>query len=136
DFLAGRPASSPPSHQYEVSSQRLLAVLQPALRADPVALIVESYDETFFDPWVRAHPQSRVGGGPVAVVQGPPPPVALPTPPPVIPDPTVPNLLLVSVGTLLVLALVGVGWTWVLLGRWLGRQEVLAAAPAVGVAVL
>lgn len=136
DFLAGRPASSPPSHQYEVSSQRLLAVLRPALGADPVALIVESYNETFFGPWVRAHPQSRVGAAPVAVVQGPPPPAALPAPHPVVPNPTLPKLLVISVGTLLVLGLIGVGWTWILLGRWMGREEVLASAPAVGLAVL
>jgi hypothetical protein len=136
DFLAGRPASSPPSHQYEVSSQRLFAVLQPALRADPVALIVESYNETFFGPWVGAHPQSRVGAGPVAVVQGPPPPAAIPAPHPVVPNPTFPKLMLIGVGTLLVLGLVGLGWTWVLLGRWMARQEVLASAPAVGLAVL
>jgi hypothetical protein len=136
DFLAGRPASDPPSRQYEVSSERLFAVLQPALRADPVALIVESYNTTFFGSWVQARPQSRVGTSPVAVVDGPPPPVALPAPRQVVPDPAFPKLLVISVGALLVLGLIGVGWTWVLLGRWIGPQEVLAVSPAVGLAVL
>jgi hypothetical protein len=136
DFLAARPASSPPSHQYEVSSQRLFGVLQPALEADPIALIVESYNTTFFGPWVEAHPRSRVGTAPVAVVQGPPPPTVLPAPQPVVPNPTFPKLLVVSVGALLVLGLIGIGWTWILLGRWMGLEEVLASSPAVGLAVL
>jgi hypothetical protein len=136
DFLAGQPASSPPSHQYEVSSQRLFAVLRPALSADPVALIVESYSATFFGQWVRTHPQSRVGTTPVAVVRGPPPPAALPVPHPVVPNPTFPKLLAISAAALMVLGLIGVGWTWVLLGRWMGRGELLASSPAVGLAVL
>jgi hypothetical protein len=136
DFLAGRPASDPPSRQYEVSSERLFAVLQPALRADPVALIVESYNTTFFGPWVQAHPESRVGTSPVAVVNGPRSPAALPPPHQVVPTSALPKLLVISAGALLVLGLIGLGWTWVLLGRWMEREEVVAASPAVGLAVL
>jgi hypothetical protein len=136
DFLAGRPASNPPSDQYRVASQRLFAVLQPVLGANPVVLIVESYNDTYFGRWVQAHPRSRVGTGPVAVVQGPTPPALLPPPLPVLPDVSFPRLLIVSAGALLVLGLVGLGWAWVLLGLWSGSEGILAAAPAVGLAVL
>jgi hypothetical protein len=136
DFVAGIPTANPPSRQYQASSRRLFSLLQPVLDEDPVALIVESYNKTFFGEWVRAHPESRVDAGPVAVVQGPPPPSGALSPRTAIPSSTVPKLTLLALGSLGVMGLVGLGWSVALVGPWLGSVGALAVSPAVGLAVL
>ena len=45
-------------------------------------------------------------------------------------------VMAVGVVGLAILTLVGLGWMVALLGRWLGAAELLALAPAMGVAVL
>lgn len=131
-FLARRPIGTAVSASY---FRRMRSVYG----RNPVALILASYDDTYFGQWSRLHPSSVVNGT-VAVVRGPAPPRrTLNAGPPVGPPigPISPILLVLLAGAILcILGLVGLPWTAALLGRWLRPLETLATAPAVGVGAL
>lgn len=132
DFLARRPMDTAVSRSY------FRRMGSEVYAAEPVAVIPSSYNADNYRRWVARNPDTEVGSR-VAVVQGPAPPGDVPPPRP----PTAPlggltpfKLAAWSVGSLVVLWLVGLGWSLALLGRWLRRPEILAVAPAVGVAAL
>jgi hypothetical protein len=145
DYLAGRPTGEPGSGG-DIST-RYFESVQSTYARDPVALILASTNDAYFGPWVQAHPLNVVGPN-VALVRGPFLPQApherggplvattVAAPPSPVGRIASVKLALMAVGSLVVLFLVGSGWTAALLGRWLRRQEGLAVAPAVGIATL
>jgi hypothetical protein len=104
--------------------------------SNPVAIILPAFAAADYEAWVQAHPGSAYASK-MAVVHGPHPPAGtLPyTGPPLSPM-SFTYVMAVGVVGLAILTLVGLGWMVALLGRWLGTAEVLALAPAMGVAVL
>jgi hypothetical protein len=99
-------------------------------------LIGSSFNVTHYHSWADPRPESVYRDQGISVVRGP-----LPSEPSIEPvdpvgNPGVFKIALLSTGTLALLAFIGLGWAIALLRRWLGRLEVLAVAPAVGVAAL
>jgi hypothetical protein len=131
EFLARRPAQSALSRSY-------FTRVEPLYGANPVAVLPLSFNRSTYDRWVSAHPETEIDSR-VAVVQGPPPPEALPdlegVGPPVGPIPWW-MLGLLAAGSMAVLGLTGLGWIIAGLGQWLRPAEVIALSPAVGVAGL
>jgi hypothetical protein len=131
-FLAHRPEATKISKRYFEN-------IAPVYARDPVAVIDSAFNVKNYGRWAAAHPDMVVDGR-MAVVVGPPPPSPiLASGPPI--GPPLGRMSLVYVGVLAAFALgallvVGWGWTVLLLRRWLGPLEILAAAPAVGVAAL
>lgn len=131
-FLARRPEATKISKRYFEN-------IAPVYARNPVAVIDSAFNVKNYGRWAAAHPDMVVDGR-MAVVLGPPPPSPiLASGPPI--GPPLGRMSLVYVGvvaafSLGVLLLVGSGWTVLLLRRWLGPLEILAAAPAVGVAAL
>jgi hypothetical protein len=134
NYLARRPTPTL-SGSPNPFSLRYLGYLRPTYGRHPVALILRSFDPSYFAPWAQAHPGTIVAPN-VAVVTGP----TLTSP--LLPAPfPVGGLGAIRVGflavaSLAILAAIGLGWALSLLGRWLGPFETLAAAPAVGIAAL
>jgi hypothetical protein len=108
--------------------------VRAAYAHDPVAVILQFFNGARYESWIQEHPESIVGEG-VAIVSGPRP--ASPPVPSARPAPyrSVP-LAVLAVGSLAALLAIGLGWTLVLLGRWVRPAEALAVAPAVGIAAL
>jgi hypothetical protein len=128
DYLARRPIDTDVSRSY-------FRAIAPLYARDPVAILLASYDPQAFAQWVDDHPETLVGPR-IAVLSGPVHPTALaPVAPPVGPIPAW-RLGVMAIGAALVLAAIGLGWTLVGFRRWLRPIELLAAAPAVGVAAL
>jgi hypothetical protein len=131
DFLARRAEPDPVSALY---LRRMGSVFDQR----PVAVITSSYNDTFFGQWARAHPGSKIDPD-VAVVQGPPVPAKVPARAAGASTAVVPSVWsfgLTAVGALLVLGLSGLGWALAVPRRWAGPFEVIALAPAFGVAAL
>jgi hypothetical protein len=108
--------------------------MEEAYAGDPVALILKFYDQVHYTGWVAEHPDSEVGPG-VAVVRGPRAPGPLWDPGPVGPYRSL-TLAALAIGTLAALLMIGLGWTAASFGPSLRPMEVLAVAPAVGIAAL
>jgi hypothetical protein len=127
DYVARRPSDSAVSR---ASFERLRSVLPRR----PVAVAVAMPRQTAL-AWLQAHPDLVITER-VAVVEGPSPPPGLrPQGPPVGGIPFW-KLAAIAVGSLAALGLVGLGWARTLLRPWVGPAQLLALAPAVGVAVL
>jgi hypothetical protein len=127
-YLAKRPIDTPQSRAY---FQRI----RPVYSADPPAVILASFDPGFYGDWVGQHPASEMTGG-LAVVHGPPPPSGLRASGPRVGPIPWWKLGFLGLGCLVVLAVSGLGWSFAMLRRWVRPVEVLAAAPAVGIAML
>jgi hypothetical protein len=136
EYLARRPTRLPGRGQYNVISLRFFRLMDETFDQRPVALISSSYNQAYFDDWVAGRPESRIPGTDLAVVQGPPPPEAMPPTVAPVGPPSALNLGLAAVAILAMLGLIGLGWSLALLGRWLDRTDVVALAPAAGLAAL
>jgi hypothetical protein len=136
NYLARRPTLMPEGGNYNNVSNRFFDRMAHTYDQDPIALIASSYNVTHFHRWVDEHPDTQVPTFGLAVVRGPDPPSLVPT----FPAPTGPQnpitLALLAGGSLAILGLIGFGWTLVLFRRWLGRMEIVALAPVIGLALL
>lgn len=134
DFLKGRPSlDGPPEH--DLVSERFAEALRPILDDHPVAFTAAALNDFSWGGWITSHPESRIGSE-VALVQGVLPTRFLEVPPLAIgPLPAV-QWMLFGGGMVGIFGLIGLGWTIALLGPRLRRFEVLALAPAVGLAAL
>ncbi len=134
NYLAGRPTYRDSPADYNANSQRFWPAIERLLPRRPVALLLASYNEAYRG-FVASHPGSVIAPN-VALLAGPRPrsPISRPS------FPSAPrgNLQggVLGVGTLLMLALVGIGWAVAALPRGLRPFEVLALSPAAGVAAL
>jgi hypothetical protein len=127
-YLARRPEDSRVSRFY---FQRM----ESTYEQQPVAVMPASFNEVNYAYWIADHPETVLAAR-VSVIKGPEP--RTPVPPGEVPiGPFSPVTLgLLAVGSLGALGLAGLGWTLALLGRWLRRVEIVAAAPAVGIGAL
>ncbi len=134
-------AASYRSHRPDASriSARYFQRVEPVYARHPVAVILSAFNQTYYQQWAGPHPDLVIRDR-VAVVVGPRPPADIPSSGPPIGPPlnalSLPYLGALAAGVFAVLLLIGLGWTFVLLRRWLRPQELLAVAPAVGVAAL
>jgi hypothetical protein len=133
-FLASRPTLRDEPDSYNGNSLRFWGALQPLLSDRPVTLLLSSFNPAY-GRFAAEHPE-RIVAPNVAVVQGPLPPQPLGAA--VVPSaPQGPlQLLLVGAATLGMLALAGLGWGLALFPRGLRSYELLALAPAMGIAVV
>jgi hypothetical protein len=136
-FLAGKPTLRDHPATYNVNSNRFwrpLARMLAATTVQPVVLVLKDFNPLFL-PVMGKHPEWLVAKQ-VLALQGPRParPLAAATGPRGLRS--VPRGLLVGMGTLVVLALVGLGWAIALLPRRIRPFEVFALAPAFGIAFL
>jgi hypothetical protein len=136
NYLAGRPSDLPGHRLYGKASRHFFGRMRHVYPQGPVALIVSSFNVSHFPAWAAGHPDSLVPGYGVAVVQGTVPPPAIS--PGELPgrQPRVVPLVALAGGALLALSVVGLGWGLWLFRPRLGPSEILALAPAVGIAVV
>jgi hypothetical protein len=135
NYLAGRPTSRPIPKVYNgLLRRRFWPTIQRILPKRPVALLLASYNDAY-DRFVAAHRGSEVAPG-LAVVSGPRPSTSLQTPA----FPRGPRGVIrtgaLGVGTILVLAVIGIGWALAALPRSLRSFELAALSPALGLAAL
>jgi hypothetical protein len=135
NYLAAQPTLSG-QRQYDQVSKRFFSRMKHTYEQDPVVLIGSSFNVTHYHSWADPRPESVYRDQGVSVVQGPPPPTQSIEPVDPVGNPGVIKIAILSTGTLAWLAFVGLGWGIALLRRWLGRLEILAVAPAVGLAAL
>jgi hypothetical protein len=127
-YLAHQPAGTKISESY-------FKRVEPAYARHPVAVIAGSFNAKAYPQWAQSHPELQLTDR-VSVIEGPAPPATIPPH-----GPPVGRMSPIYLGILggfefMVLALVGWGWALALLRRWLRPVEILAVAPAVGVAAL
>jgi hypothetical protein len=137
NYLAGRPTHRSHPQTYDANSDafwRPLAAMIRRTPTPPVALLLRSLTP-FYDAMLSRHPGWEAAPG-VIVVDGPRP--AHPLGPAVAPYGmrTVPQGVALSVGTLVVLALIGLGWAAALLPSGLRSFEVLALSLSFGLGFL
>jgi hypothetical protein len=135
NYLAARPTLLG-RRQYDQVSKRFFSRMQHTYDQDPVVLIGSSFNVSNYHAWADPRPESVYRDQGISVVRGPLPPEPSIEPVDPLGNPGVIKLALLSTATLALLAFVGLGWGIALLRRWLGRMELLAAAPAVGLAAL
>jgi len=134
NYLARRPTYRDTPTDYNTNARRFWPTIERLLPRRPVALLLASYNGAY-GGFVASHPGSVVADN-VALLTGPrlPSPIARPS------FPSGPRGDLqggaLGVGTLLMLALVGIGWAVAALPRGLRPFELLALSPAVGIAAL
>ena len=135
DFLDGKLSLVPTATPTDVPA-RDLPVEAARMRNASSAIVLAAANPSYAK-WVAAHPDTEVVPG-VAVLRGPLPPGGSVTAvsSPLAGFPGTWPLVWLAAGLLAIFAAVGGGWTVVLLGHRLRAFEVLALAPAVGVAVL
>lgn len=136
-YLAGRPTLRRHPRTYDTNSRRFwrpLARMLASAPRRPVALMLRSTDPLFQSEAAR-HPDWVVAPG-VLALEGPRP--AAPLPAALAPSGirTVPQGVVIGGGTLILLALVGLGWAIALLPRGVRAFEVLALCPAIGIGFL
>jgi glycosyltransferase involved in cell wall biosynthesis len=110
NFLAGRPTTEAnDTRRFNEVSAAYWPAVQRILPAQPVALVLSSYNPAFAG-LAAEHPDWVVAPGVIAL-RGPRPPAPLPR----APAPSAPfgavQLLLYGVGALVILGLVGLGWS-------------------------
>jgi hypothetical protein len=135
NYLARRPTLVG-LRQYDQVSKRFFNRMQHTYDQDPIVLIGSSFNVTNYHAWADPRPESVYRDQGISVVQGPLPPAESIEPVDPLGNPGVIKLALLSSATLALLAFVGLGWGVALFRRWLGRLELLAVAPAVGLAAL
>jgi hypothetical protein len=136
NFVARQPTLLPEdTKRYNVVSNRFWKQLQPALSANPVALLLRSTNPSF-DVYAAQHPDRVVAPNLIAI--GAPGTVAAtiaPGTPPTAPNGWVPATLW-AVATLLTLGVIGSGWTVALLPADVRPFERVALASGVGLGFL
>jgi hypothetical protein len=135
NYLARRPTLSG-RRQYDQVSRRFFSRMRHTYDRDPVVLIGSSFNVTHYHRWADPRPESVYRDQGISVVRGPLPPERSIEPVDPVGNPGVVKITVLSTGTVVLLAFVGLGWALALLRRWLDRTEILAVAPAVGVAAL
>lgn len=135
NYWAAQPTLSG-ERQYDQVSKRFFSRMKHTYDQDPVVLIGSSFNVTHYHAWADPRPESVYRDQGISVVRGPLPPAQSIEPVDPVGNPGVIKIAILSTGTLALLAFVGLGWAVALLRRWLGRLEVLAVAPGVGVAAL
>jgi hypothetical protein len=133
-YLASLPTlrDEPPS--YNGTSLRFWDAIRPLLPERPVSLLLSSFNPAYGE-FVAGHPEQMVAPN-VVVLQGPIPAEDLGAAvAPSAPQGPV-QLLLVGGATLGVMALAGLGWAMALFPRGLRSYEMVALAPAMGIAVV
>jgi hypothetical protein len=133
-YLAGLPTYRDHPGTYNVNVARFWPTIQAQLPRDPVAILLASYDP-LYGVEARRHPDWVVAPN-LVLLNGPRPtvPVAAPVPPQ---GPrTVAAGAGFGAGTLVVMTLIGLGWAAALLPPRTRAFEVLALAPAIGLAFL
>jgi hypothetical protein len=135
NYLAGVPTLLPVDvHNYNKMSTRFWNDLQPALPHDPVVLMLRSTNQSY-DAYVTGHREQEVAPG-VVSLNGPRPAGAIPIPK----VPGAPRGLaaasLMAAAALIVLGLVGLGWTVALLPAHVRPFERLALGPGFGIGML
>jgi hypothetical protein len=134
NYLAGRPTYRPIPRSYNANARRFWPAVQRLLPRRPVALLLASYNQAYRG-FVARHPGSLVAPN-VAMLAGPRLPAPLGRPSlPTGPRGAIQGGLL-GAGTIVVLALIGLGWAVAGLPRTLRPFEVLALSPSVGIAAL
>jgi hypothetical protein len=134
NFLAGRPTYRAMPGQYDANERRFWPSIQRLLPRKPVALMPAAYNPAYA-AFTAAHPETVIAPD-LALLQGPKPSAALSA----APYPSAPRTLGAGIGigagALIVLGLVGLGWSVALLPKSVRPFEHLALAPGVGVAAL
>jgi hypothetical protein len=131
-YLARTATESPDRPTRSALSERYLARIP--LGREPVGVMLQGFNPQEYQRWTGLHPDRVVAPG-LAVVEGPilewtpPPPIA-------VPPYTYLGIGGLGLGALVTISLVGLGWSLVFFGRWVRPVEVVALAPAVGIAVL
>jgi hypothetical protein len=137
NYLAGRPTHRVRPQTYDANSDAFWRPLTAMLRrraAPPVALLLKSLTP-FYGTMLAKHPDWEAAPG-VIVLSGPRPPRPLGAGVAPYGMRTVPQGVVLSLGTLIVLALIGLGWAVALLPPGLRSFEVLALALAFGIGFL
>jgi hypothetical protein len=134
DYLARRATPGPTDEATELS-ERYFKSIRPTYGMDPVALLLKSFNAAHFDEWSSAHPES-VAAENVAVVKGPRPSLSVPEPLAPVGGLRAITIGFLAVGAFATFWLVGLGWSLVLLGRWMKPLHIASVAPAVGIAAL
>jgi hypothetical protein len=131
-YLQGKPTFLPGRPRYNQMSALLWQDIRPLMAKEPVALMLASYSPLYLET-VTQHPELRTINNTV-VLNGPPPPRSkvrnsIPASGPL-------RILGLQLAILLVLSLAGLGWAIALFPRGIRSREVLAVAPAVGIALV
>jgi hypothetical protein len=134
DYAARRPGRSPSGGRTELAD-RYFGYMEATYRDDPVVLLMRSFAGIHFASWVSAHPESVVAPS-VAVVRGPLPATDLPEAPLPVGGLGSWRVALLAVASLGILGAIGLGWALLLLGKRLRPVELMAVAPAVGIAAV
>jgi hypothetical protein len=129
DLLAHRPAVRPTDPGFETASAAVWRSSASLIGPDPVVLVSRLYYKDF-DAEAARWPGERIGNGLLALGAGAPVSGQPSTPA----SPSSGFLVAGVLGLLLVLTLVGVGWSWTLLAA--RAAERVALAPAIGLAAL
>jgi len=135
NYVAGVPTLLPVDvHNYNKMSNRFWKDLQPALPHDPVVLMLRSTNQSY-DRYVTRHPEQEVTAG-VVSLNGPRPAGPIPT----LEVPGARRGLaaasVMAAAALVVLGLVGLGWTVALLPAQVRPFERLALGPGFGIGML
>ncbi|HEX2069437.1 MAG TPA: hypothetical protein VHH54_04460, partial [Actinomycetota bacterium] len=131
-YLQGKPTFLPGRPRYNQMSALLWRDIRPLIAKRPVALMLASYSPLYLET-VTQNPELRTINNTV-VLNGPPPPRskirnAIPASGPL-------RILGLELATLFVLSVAGLGWAIALFPRGIRSREVLAVAPAVGIALM
>jgi hypothetical protein len=128
DYLAQRPIDSDVSRSF-------FRAIQPLYARNPIAFELASFDPQGFRSWATQHADTLVDDR-VAVLGGPAQPMTLRSDAPPVNRFPWWAIGLLAVGAVLVLAFAGLGWTLWAFRPWLRPAELLAVAPAVGIAAV
>jgi hypothetical protein len=137
NYLARRPTHRDRPRTYNVNSDSFWNPLRTLLASSPrppVALLLNSLT-SFYGQELSRHPGWEAAPG-VIVLQGPRPATPIPAGIPPWGLRTVPQGVFLSVGTILLLALIGLGWAVALLPAGVRSFELLALGPAFGIGFL
>jgi len=127
-FLAGQPLDTAVSRFY-------FQAVRPIVGQHPPAVVLRSFNAKPFGTWAQAHPDGVIADA-LAIVDGPRPAGEVAAAGLGVGPFSWWKLGLIGTASAILLGLVGLGWALAMLRRWLRPAELLAIAPAVGIAVL
>src|SRR5262249_37284079 len=122
DYEAQRPIDSDVSRSF-------FRTIQPLYPRHPIAFELPSYDPQGFGAWIPQHADTEITPR-MAVLDAPAQLAPLHPDAPPVGRFAWWKLGLVAVGSILLLALIGLGWALWVLRRWLRPAEILGGAPA------
>jgi hypothetical protein len=131
-YLQGKPTFHPGNRLYNQMSSLLWRDVRGLVARRPVALMLASYNPEYLET-VQRHPELKTINN-AMILSGPPPPAAHVRQ--AIPASGKARLVAFDFATLILLTLVGLGWALFLLPGGVRSYEVLAVAPAFGIAFL